>query len=99
VVEAARLSVEREDWAYEKGLITGKLYEATQITPHYPHPHYMYPHYPSSLTPLPGCAPTLITPSSASVGVACIRVCQNQAVSVCLSPRFAAFGIALVIRW
>jgi len=84
VVEAARLSVEREDWAYEKGLITGKLYEATQITPHYPHwPHY--PHYPHT----PGCAPTLITPSSASVGVACIRVCQNQAVSVCLSPLFA----------
>ena len=47
MVEAARLSVEREDWAYEKGLITGKLYEATQITPHYPHwPHY--PHYPHS---------------------------------------------------
>ena len=91
MVEAARLSVEREDWAYEKGLITGKLYEATQITPHYPHwPHY--PHYPHSHPSLAVPLPTLITPSSASVGAACIRVCQNQAVSVCLSPLFAAFG-------
>ena len=63
MVEAARLSVEREDWAYEKDLITGKLYEATQITPHYPHwPHY--PHYPHT----PGCAPTYINYAQLSFG-------------------------------